>query len=85
VLRGEMSLVGPRPLPVAEAEGCMGWHQERLDVAPGLTCTWQVCDRGVEFADWMRMDIRYARKRSLLRDLVLVLQTLAFVIRRRGT
>jgi lipopolysaccharide/colanic/teichoic acid biosynthesis glycosyltransferase len=87
VLRGEMSLVGPRPLPVQETAGCAGWHQERLDVTPGLTCLWQVCDRRtkIPFADWMRMDIRYARRRSLRVDLALMLRTIAFIIRRKGT
>jgi lipopolysaccharide/colanic/teichoic acid biosynthesis glycosyltransferase len=87
VLRGEMSIVGPRPLPLSEAADCAAWQQERLDITPGLTCWWQVSDRwsSVPFADWMRMDIRYARQRSLTTDLKLILRTIAFVIRRKGT
>ena len=45
VLKGEMSLVGPRPLPCEESEACSGWYLERLNVTPGLTCFWQVKDR----------------------------------------
>jgi lipopolysaccharide/colanic/teichoic acid biosynthesis glycosyltransferase len=87
VLRGDMSLVGPRPLPSNEAEQCAPWQQERLDITPGLTCWWQVSDRWsiVDFADWMRMDIRYARRRSLATDLRLILRTIAYVVRRKGT
>jgi lipopolysaccharide/colanic/teichoic acid biosynthesis glycosyltransferase len=87
VLRGEMSFVGPRPLPLAEAANCADWQQERLDITPGLTCWWQVSDRwtNIPFAEWMRMDIRYARRRSLATDLKLILRTIAFVIRRKGT
>jgi lipopolysaccharide/colanic/teichoic acid biosynthesis glycosyltransferase len=86
VLRGEMSLVGPRPLPVDEAAGCEAWQQERLDVTPGLTCVWQVQDRRakIPFAEWMRLDIRYARARSPLLDLALIAQTFAFVLKRKG-
>jgi|tagenome__1003787_1003787.scaffolds.fasta_scaffold20864293_2 lipopolysaccharide/colanic/teichoic acid biosynthesis glycosyltransferase len=87
VLRGEMSFVGPRPLPIAEAANCADWQQERLDITPGLTCWWQVSDRwtNIPFAEWMRMDIRYARRRSLATDFKLILRTIAFVIRRKGT
>jgi lipopolysaccharide/colanic/teichoic acid biosynthesis glycosyltransferase len=87
VLRGEMSIVGPRPLPLSEAADSAPWQQERLDITPGLTSWWQVSDRwtNVPFADWMRMDIRYARQRSLATDLKLILRTIAFVIRRKGT
>jgi lipopolysaccharide/colanic/teichoic acid biosynthesis glycosyltransferase len=86
VLLGQMSLVGPRPLPIQESAACESWHHERLDVTPGLTCTWQVCDRRsrIPFAEWMRMDIRYARSGSLALDLLLMLKTLVFMIRRKG-
>lgn len=86
VLRGEMSIVGPRPLPVDEAEKCHDWEKRRLDVTPGLTCIWQV--RGalkVSFADWMRMDIRYIRRRNLLTDIKLIGQTAIAVISHRAS
>ena len=85
VLKGTMSLVGPRPLPVDEAEACKRWHQRRLDVVPGLTCIWQVRGRSrVSFDDWMRMDMEYIRRRSFLYDLRLLLLTVPAVILRRG-
>ncbi len=85
VLKGDMSLVGPRPLPLEEACACELWHSRRLEVAPGMTCIWQVKGRSrVSFADWMRMDILYIRTRSFLGDLRLLLLTIPAVIFRRG-
>jgi len=85
VLRGEMSLVGPRPLPCAETNNCADWQRQRLDATPGLTCIWQVHGRSrVSFAEWVRMDVRYIRSRSLWRDLVLLLLTVPAVLLRRG-
>lgn len=85
VLRGEMSLVGPRPLPCGESEGCHGWHRRRLDVTPGLTCLWQVSGRSqVSFDEWVRMDVRYINARSLATDLWLMLRTVPAVVMQKG-
>jgi lipopolysaccharide/colanic/teichoic acid biosynthesis glycosyltransferase len=85
VLRGEMSLVGPRPLPCDESAACDGWHRRRLDVVPGLTCIWQVRGRcQVSFTEWMRMDMQYVHSQSLGQDLKLLLQTIPAVVSRRG-
>jgi len=85
VFRGDMSLVGPRPLPCAETAGCDQWHRRRLDVAPGLTCIWQIRGRSkVTFDEWARMDIQYVRSRTLWGDLKLILQTVPAVLTRNG-
>ncbi len=86
VVRGEMSLVGPRPLPVSETAGCQRWQRQRLDVTPGLTCIWQVHGRSrVSFADWVRMDVRYIRSRTVFQDLKLILQTVPSMVLRKGS
>ncbi|HEX5471926.1 MAG TPA: sugar transferase [Lacipirellulaceae bacterium] len=85
VLRGEMSLVGPRPLPVHESLQCTPWQRQRLHVLPGMTCIWQISGRStVSFDEWMRMDLQYVRRRSLLHDLSLLLATGPSVIASRG-
>ena len=85
VLRGEMSLVGPRPLPVEESLECAPWQRQRLTVLPGMTCVWQVHGRNtVSFEEWMRMDLKYVRRQSFLYDLALILSTAPAVVLKRG-
>jgi lipopolysaccharide/colanic/teichoic acid biosynthesis glycosyltransferase len=85
VVRGEMCLVGPRPLPVDEALQQDPWHNTRLEVAPGITCLWQVYARHSNcFDTWARLDIEYVKKRSFLLDLKLLLMTIPAVISMRG-
>jgi len=86
VLVGDMTLVGPRPLPCDEQLGCAVWQSRRLDVTPGLTCIWQVHGKSrVSFTDWMRMDIRYIRARTFFQDLRLMLETLWAVVLHRAS
>lgn len=85
VIKGEMSLVGPRPLPVEESSACENWQRRRLQVVPGMTCTWQVSERGnVTFDEWVRMDLRYVRDHSLVEDLRLLLLTLPSLLLQKG-
>lgn len=85
VLRGDMSLVGPRPLPVDEDRICRGWRRRRLDVTPGITGVWQVRGRcRINFDEWMRMDVRYARTCSLGQDFKLLLLTIPAVLGGEG-
>ena len=85
VLKGDMSLVGPRPLPTYESEKCSEEQLQRLLVKPGITCFWQVCGRNdVSFDDWMEMDLRYIREQSIRTDAVILLRTVKAVLSGRG-
>ncbi len=83
VLRGEMSLVGPRPLPLYEVEKFeMTSHRRRLSMKPGLTCLWQVRGRNrvTNFQDWVGMDLEYIDNWSLWLDISILLRTIPVVL-----
>jgi len=85
VVRGEMSLVGPRPPIPAEVEQYAPWQRRRLSMRPGLTCIWQVSGRNdVSFEQWMNMDLEYIDQWSLLLDFKLLLKTVPAVARGTG-
>ncbi len=76
ILKGEMSLVGPRPSLPKEVKEFEPWMIERLEVKPGLTCYWQVSGRNdIDFEDWMKLDIKYVRERSFWLDMKLIFKT----------
>ncbi|WP_270600222.1 sugar transferase [Clostridium baratii] len=76
ILKGDMSLVGPRPSLPKEVEQFEDWMMERLEVKPGLTCYWQVSGRNnIDFEDWMKLDIKYIRERNTLTDIKLIFKT----------
>lgn len=86
VLRGDMSLVGPRPPLPSEVERYTERQRGRLSAVPGLTGPWQVRpDRySLSFDDWVELDLQYIRSRSLRTDVILLLKTLAAVLKGRG-
>jgi exopolysaccharide biosynthesis polyprenyl glycosylphosphotransferase len=86
VLKGEMSLVGPRPLPVRDIERIdVQWHKRRLSMQPGVTGLWQVNGRSdVSFDRWVRMDLEYIDKWSLALDLKILLKTIPAVLKGSG-
>ena len=80
VLKGEMSLVGPRPLVMDEMKFSPSWRSIRLKVKPGVTGMWQVEGRGgVSFHDWIRYDVYYVKNQSLLLDVKILFKTLKLV------
>lgn len=85
VLRGEMSLVGPRPVPTYEVANYEARHWRRLAVLPGMTGLWQVKGRcQVSFEEMVQMDIQYIRQRSLWLDLKIIALTIPAVLSGRG-
>jgi exopolysaccharide biosynthesis polyprenyl glycosylphosphotransferase len=85
VLRGDMSLVGPRPLVEAEDRQITGWARGRLDLTPGLTGLWQVLGRtSIPFEEMVKLDYVYVTNWSAWRDVQLLLRTLPIVLTRRG-
>jgi lipopolysaccharide/colanic/teichoic acid biosynthesis glycosyltransferase len=85
VLRGEMSIVGPRPPIPEEVERYELWQKRRLRMRPGLTCIWAVCGRDhIDFNSWMRMDISYIENWSLKLDWSIILRTIPHVLAGKG-
>jgi exopolysaccharide biosynthesis polyprenyl glycosylphosphotransferase len=85
VLRGEMSLVGPRPPVPSEVSKYEAWQRRRLSVRPGLTCVWQVSGRNqISFEEWMYLDMQYIDHWSLAQDVQLILKTVPIVLTGRG-
>lgn len=76
VLKGEMTLVGPRPSLPKEVVEFEPWMMERLTVKPGITCYWQVMGRNsIGFEDWMKLDVKYVHERCLSLDMKLIFKT----------
>jgi lipopolysaccharide/colanic/teichoic acid biosynthesis glycosyltransferase len=85
VLRGEMSLVGPRPFVVHESEQITGWAGRRLDTTPGITGLWQVLGRNdIPFEEMVKLDYVYVTNWSLWWDIKILLRTIPTVLARRG-
>ena len=86
VFKGDMSLVGPRPLPVRDYTGFnKDWQRRRFSVRPGITCLWQVSGRSsISFDQWMRLDMEYIDRWSFWLDLKILARTIPAVVRGSG-
>jgi lipopolysaccharide/colanic/teichoic acid biosynthesis glycosyltransferase len=85
VVRGEMSLVGPRPLPMRDFNRLEEWHKKRYLVLPGITGLWQISGRSeLDFDDLVRLDFLYLERWSIMLDLSILLKTIPAVLSRRG-
>jgi exopolysaccharide biosynthesis polyprenyl glycosylphosphotransferase len=85
VMRGEMSLVGPRPLPARDYGRLESWHRRRSNVLPGMTGLWQIAGRSdLSFDDLVRLDFYYLENWSLWLDITILVKTLPAVVARRG-
>jgi len=85
VLRGDMSVVGPRPSPFKENQYCPPWREARLSVRPGLTGLWQISRtraEGTDFQEWIKFDIEYVERQSFFFDLWIIWRTVAMLVRR---
>lgn len=85
ILKGEMSVVGPRPLPTYETAKCNDYQKQRMIIKPGLTCYWQCSGRNdIPFDQWIEMDLQYIKEASALVDIKIILKTVGSVISGKG-
>jgi exopolysaccharide biosynthesis polyprenyl glycosylphosphotransferase len=86
ILKGEMSLVGPRPLVIEEDQRVEGWHRRRLELMPGMTGHWQILGPArVPLAEMVAIDYLYVANWSLWKDVKILLRTVPYVVGRRGS
>jgi lipopolysaccharide/colanic/teichoic acid biosynthesis glycosyltransferase len=85
VIRGDMSVVGPRPPIPSEVESYQSWQKRRLSMKPGITCSWQVSGRNnIPFEEWMKLDMEYIDNWSFTQDVVLILKTIKVMLTGTG-
>lgn len=85
VLKGDMSVVGPRPSPFKENQYCPAWREARLSVRPGVTGLWQIRRtraEGTDFQEWIKYDIEYVERESFLFDFLIIWKTVLLVLRK---
>lgn len=81
VIKGDMSIVGPRPILSQQMAACSSHDRQRLAVRPGLTCIWQISGRAdIRWEQWVELDLKYIREMSLLNDLKIILKTVPVVL-----
>lgn len=85
IIKGDMSIVGPRPLPTYETEQCSKYQNQRLLVKPGLTCYWQCSGRSdIGFDEWMELDLKYIKDATLWVDFRVILMTIRAIFKEDG-
>ena len=86
ILKGDMSIVGPRPALPREVEQYSAYQAQRLFITPGLTCYWQIQPNrnDISFDEWVEMDIQYIRERSFLVDWKIIFKTIIVVLTKQG-
>jgi len=85
VLKGDMSIVGPRPAVPSEVKQYKRWQLRRLSMKPGITCIWQVSGRNeISFEEWMKLDLQYIDTWSLSLDFILILKTINVILKADG-